>query len=62
MQLGSLEVLAEASPDLPFSVNQDPENTGIDTILDNRMIALRNPRSSPFSDCRLLWCSTLQTS
>ena len=44
MQLGSLEVLAEAAQDLPFSVNQDPENTGIDTILDNRMVALRNPK------------------
>ena len=44
MQLGLLEVLAEAAQDLPFSVNQDPENTGIDTILDNRMIALRNPK------------------
>ncbi len=44
MQLGSMEVLAEAAPDLPFSVNQDPENTGIDTILDNRMLALRNPK------------------
>jgi len=44
MQLSSLEVLSEASGDLPFSVNQDPDNTGLEAILDNRMISLRNPK------------------
>ena len=44
LQLTGLEILSEADTDLPFPVNQDPENTGIDTILDNRIIALRNPK------------------
>jgi nondiscriminating aspartyl-tRNA synthetase len=44
MQLTKLEVLSEASADLPFPVNQDPENIGLEAILDNRMISLRNPK------------------
>jgi nondiscriminating aspartyl-tRNA synthetase len=37
-------VLAEAASDLPFPVNQDPEKIGIEAILDNRSISLRNPK------------------
>jgi len=44
LQLTSLEILAEAAGDLPFPVNQDPEKIGIEAILDNRMISLRNPK------------------
>ena len=44
MQLSSLSVLSEAAGDLPFSVNQDPENIGLEAVLDNRMVSLRNPK------------------
>jgi len=44
MQLISVDVLSEASGDLPFSVNQDPEHIGLEAILDNRMVSLRNPK------------------
>ena len=40
----NIEVLSPAAPDLPISVNQDPETFGLDVILDNRMISLRNPK------------------
>jgi len=40
----SYEVLAAAEPDLPISVNQDPESLSLEAILDNRMISLRNPK------------------
>ena len=39
-----LEVLAEAAPNLPFPVNYYPDSPGIESILDNRMVSLRNPR------------------
>ncbi len=42
--LENFDVLAEAAPDLPVSVNQDPESLSLEAILDNRMISLRNPR------------------
>ncbi len=38
------KVLAPAAPDLPVAVNQDPDQIGLETILDNRMISLRNPK------------------
>jgi nondiscriminating aspartyl-tRNA synthetase len=38
------QILAPAEPDLPVSVNQDPEQLGIEAILDNRIISLRNPK------------------
>lgn len=44
VQMKELEILAPAAPELPFPVNQDPEKTGIEAILDNRMISLRNPK------------------
>ncbi len=39
-----IEVLAAAAPDLPIPVNQDPDKHNIDSILDNRIISLRNPK------------------
>ncbi len=44
VQAGETEVIAVAMPDLPFPVNQDPENIGIDSVLDNRIMSLRNPK------------------
>ncbi len=38
-----MEVLSAAAPDLPFPVNQDPTKTSLESILDHRMISLRNP-------------------
>ncbi|MBF9016261.1 MULTISPECIES: aspartate--tRNA(Asn) ligase [unclassified Oceanispirochaeta] len=44
LQLTAIDVLAPAAPDLPFPVNQDPAKIGLETILDNRSISLRNPK------------------
>jgi nondiscriminating aspartyl-tRNA synthetase len=40
----SLEVLNRAAPDLPYQVNGDAAKTGIESILDNRLLSLRNPK------------------
>ncbi len=37
------EVLSRAAPDLPVPVNQDPSRLSLETVLDQRMISLRNP-------------------
>ena len=42
--LQKYEVLSEAEQNLPIAVNQDPEVFGLETILDNRMISVRNPK------------------
>ena len=39
-----VEVLAAAAGDLPVPVNQDPDKIGLEAILDNRMISIRNPK------------------
>ncbi|MCA1949370.1 MAG: aspartate--tRNA(Asn) ligase [Treponema sp.] len=39
-----LEVLSRSEPDLPFPVNGDMAKVGLDVILDNRPLSLRNPR------------------
>jgi nondiscriminating aspartyl-tRNA synthetase len=44
IQLSKIDILAPAAADLPFPVNQDPAKIGLDTILDNRSISLRNPK------------------
>ncbi|MCG8479342.1 MAG: OB-fold nucleic acid binding domain-containing protein, partial [Spirochaetales bacterium] len=44
LHVAETRVLAEADPDLPIAVNQDLGNVGIDAILDNRIVSLRNPR------------------
>lgn len=38
----STEVLAPVTAELPIPVNQDPESLGIDALLDNRILSLRN--------------------
>ncbi len=38
------ELLARAEPDLPVPVNQEPDNLGLDAILDNRLVSLRIPK------------------
>jgi len=43
VRVTSLEVLSAAAADLPFPVNQDPGKTSLESILDHRMISLRNP-------------------
>ncbi len=43
LHVAETEVLAEADPDLPIAVNQDLGNVGIDSVLDNRIVSLRNP-------------------
>ena len=44
IELKDFDILGEAAPDLPVSVNQDPGDLGLEVILDNRMISLRNPK------------------
>ncbi|MGA2975306.1 MAG: aspartate--tRNA(Asn) ligase [Spirochaetia bacterium] len=43
MRVQKLAIIASAAADLPFPVNQDPGKTSLESILDNRMISLRNP-------------------
>ncbi|MDR0669658.1 MAG: aspartate--tRNA(Asn) ligase [Treponema sp.] len=44
LRVNSLETLSRAAPDLPYQVNGDPARTGLEAILDNRPLSLRNPR------------------
>ncbi len=39
-----VEVIAAAAADLPYPVNGDPDKVGIEVILDNRALSLRNPK------------------
>jgi nondiscriminating aspartyl-tRNA synthetase len=39
-----IDVVSRAEPDLPFPVNGDPAKIGLDIILDNRPLSLRNPK------------------
>lgn len=39
-----IEVIAAAAPDLPFPVNGDVDKVGLEVILDNRPLSLRNPK------------------
>jgi len=43
VRVKTLEVISAAATDLPFPVNQDPGKTNLESILDNRMISVRNP-------------------
>jgi nondiscriminating aspartyl-tRNA synthetase len=36
--------VARAEPDLPVLVNQDPDKLSLESVLDHRMISLRNPK------------------
>jgi nondiscriminating aspartyl-tRNA synthetase len=44
VQAERLECLSRAAPDLPFQVNGDISKMGIETILDNRILSVRNPK------------------
>lgn len=44
LHLKEKTLLAPAAPELPFPVNQNPEKIGLEAVLDNRMISLRNPQ------------------
>jgi len=44
VRVQNLTVLSRAEPDLPFPVNGDVTKIGLDVILDNRPLSLRNPR------------------
>ncbi|HUW69351.1 MAG TPA: aspartate--tRNA(Asn) ligase [bacterium] len=39
-----IDVIARAEPDLPYPVNGDPSKIGLDIILDQRPLSLRNPK------------------
>ncbi|MDR2467516.1 MAG: aspartate--tRNA(Asn) ligase [Spirochaetaceae bacterium] len=44
LRVSKLEVLNQAAPDLPYQVNGDPAKIGLDVLLDNRILSLRNPK------------------
>lgn len=44
IRVNSVEVLSRANADLPFQVNGDIGKIGIETILDNRLLSVRNPK------------------
>jgi nondiscriminating aspartyl-tRNA synthetase len=44
LQVNALELISRAEPDLPYQVNGDIAKTGIEAILDNRPLSLRNPK------------------
>ncbi len=44
IQVEGTEVLGAAAGELPLAVNQDFSNVGIDAVLDNRLLSLRNPK------------------
>jgi len=44
IQVQETEILGAAEPDLPYTVNQDPEKTSLEVILDKRQLSLRNPK------------------
>ncbi|GHV19212.1 aspartate--tRNA(Asn) ligase [Spirochaetia bacterium] len=46
VRVSSLEVLSASVPDLPFQVNGDVNKVGLETILDQRTLSLRNPKIS----------------
>jgi nondiscriminating aspartyl-tRNA synthetase len=44
LRVTSLEVLSRAAGDLPFQVNGDVSRMGLEAVLDNRGLSLRNPK------------------
>jgi nondiscriminating aspartyl-tRNA synthetase len=44
LRVSSLELLSRAAPDLPFQVNGDIARAGLETLLDNRLLSVRNPK------------------
>jgi nondiscriminating aspartyl-tRNA synthetase len=46
LRVTRLDCLSRAAPDLPFQVNGDVSRTGLESILDQRALSLRNPAVS----------------
>ncbi len=44
LRASRIETIARAEPGLPFPVNGDPTRMGLEAVLDNRPLSLRNPR------------------
>jgi nondiscriminating aspartyl-tRNA synthetase len=44
LRVKEVKVLSRAAPDLPYQVNADTARIGLDVILDNRVLSLRNPK------------------
>ncbi|MDR2245221.1 MAG: aspartate--tRNA(Asn) ligase [Treponema sp.] len=44
LRVKEVRVLSRAAPDLPYQVNADTARIGLDVILDNRVLSLRNPK------------------
>ena len=44
LRVRSLEIISKAEGDLPFQVNGDITKVGLEAILDNRALSLRNPK------------------
>ncbi len=44
LRASRIVLIARAEPDLPFPVNGDVSKIGLDVILDNRPLSLRNPK------------------
>ena len=44
IQVSQTELLGAAAGELPLTVNQDLTKVGIDALLDNRLLSLRNPK------------------
>ncbi|MFP3040246.1 aspartate--tRNA(Asn) ligase [Treponema primitia] len=44
LRVTSLEIISRAAPDLPYQVNGDLAKIGLESILDNRTLSLRNPK------------------
>ena len=44
LRVESLTVLSKAAADLPFQVNGDVAKTGLESLLDHRILSLRNPK------------------
>jgi nondiscriminating aspartyl-tRNA synthetase len=44
VRVAACTVLAPAEPDLPFQVSGDVGKVGLEAILDNRLLSLRNPK------------------
>jgi nondiscriminating aspartyl-tRNA synthetase len=44
LRVKSFKTLSKAASDLPYQVNADISKMGLETILDNRILSLRNPK------------------
>ncbi|MDR0315796.1 MAG: aspartate--tRNA(Asn) ligase [Treponema sp.] len=44
IRVSSMEIISPAAAELPFQVNGDLAKAGLETILDNRILSVRNPK------------------